>query len=157
WYLASLVKVPLGVAVLQAVEKGNLSLDDRLELQESDYVDGTGSLLNEKTGTRHTIGHLLGQSIEHSDSTATDMLMRHLGVDNFNRRIQENMVSQGLGPFSTILQVRYDAYKELHPDAEKLSNMDYVRIRSAGKYSNRVKAFTKTLGISSSDLKTQTL
>lgn len=157
WYLASLVKVPLGVAVLQSVEKGQFSLDDELVLQKTDYVDGTGDLLNQKTGTRHSIAYLVEQSIEHSDSTATDMLMRHLGVDNFNRQIRESMVSQGLGPFSTISQVRYDAYQELHPDAKKLSNMDYVRIRSAGDYAARVKAFSNMLGVKPKDLKAKTL
>ncbi len=157
WYLASLVKVPLGVAVLQSVEKGDISLDDELVLQEADYVDGTGDLLNQKTGTRHRIAYLVEQSIEHSDSTATDMLMRHLGVDHFNRQIREHMVPQGLGPFSTILQVRYDAYQALHPDAGKLSNMDFVRIRSAGDYAARVNAFSRLLGIKPDDLNAKTL
>lgn len=157
WYLASLVKVPLGIAVLQNVEKGRLSLDDELVLRESDYVDGTGDLLNQKTGTRHSVRSLLEQSIEHSDSTATDMLMRHIGVDRFNRQVREAMVPQDLGPFSTILQVRYDAYGELHAGADKLSNLDYVRIRSAGGFPARVKAFRKMVGIKASDLQVSSL
>lgn len=153
WYLASTVKVPLAVAVLQAVENGELSLDEELELARSDFVDGAGDLLWHSPGSRFTIETLLEKSITNSDSTATDMLMRHLGVESFNRRIRESMVAEGFEPLTTILQVRYEAYAELHPGADNLSNMDYVEIRSAGGPEQRVQAFREKLDLAPGELK----
>lgn len=157
WYLASLVKVPLAVAVLQAVEAKQLALDDQLVLQKTDFVDGSGDMLFQEAGSRHSIGNLLQKSLVDSDSTATDMLMRRLGVDRFNQQIKTAMVAQGLGPFTTILQVRYDAYQELHPQATRLSNMDYVQLRSAGGFDQRVQAFAKLLAIDAGNLKADSL
>lgn len=157
WYLSSLVKVPVAIAVLQAVEEGRLSLDDQLTLKKSDFVDGAGDLLWQEVGTRYTLGTLIGKSLENSDSTATDMLMRHLGVDAFNQQIKEAMVAEGLAPFTTILQVRYDAYSELHPDASELSNMDYIEIRSAGSFAARIDAFKGKLGVDADELRAASL
>lgn len=157
WYLASTVKLPLAIAVLQAAREGRLSLDDEMVLQQSHYVDGEGELLWAEPGARYTVESLIGHSIENSDSTATDWLMNHLGVEAFNERIRADMVAEGLGPFTTILQVRYDAYGELHPDAEKLSNMDFVRFRSAGESDVRVSEFKRKLGLRDQELGTPTL
>lgn len=147
WYIASLVKIPVAIAVLQAVEEGELSLNDTIALSQDDYVDGAGELLYHDPGTTFTIAELLEHSIENSDSTATDMLMRAVGVDEVNRRISNNMVERGFHPLTTILQVRFDAYGELHPTADALSNIDYVEIRSAGEHAARVRAFQRKLDL----------
>ena len=42
WYLASGVKVAVAIAVLQRVERGELALDTRVRLLETDFVDGAG-------------------------------------------------------------------------------------------------------------------
>lgn len=152
WYLASTVKVPLAIAVLQEVENGELSLNEELELARTDFVDGAGDLLWHSPGNRFTIETLLSKSITNSDSTATDILMRRLGVEAFNRRIRESMVADGFEPLTTILQVRYEAYAELHPSAENLSNMDYVEIRGAGGQEQRVRAFREKLDLAPQEL-----
>ncbi len=157
WYLASTVKLPLAIAVLQAARDGRISLQDEMELKDAHRVDGSGQLLWEDEGTRFSVESLIGHSIENSDSTATDWLMRHLGVEAFNRQIEDDMVAEGLGPFTTILQVRYDAYGELHPDAEKLSNMDYLRIRGAGDREARVAKFRQKLDLDDDQLQVPTL
>lgn len=157
WYLASLVKVPLAIAVLKAAENKQFSLKDELELKKSDYVDGSGDMLFVDPGSRHSIGKLVQKSVQDSDSTATDMLMRKLGVDAFNQQIRDDMGVNALGPFTTILQVRYDAFAELHQDAKKLSNIDYVEIRSADAYPARVDMFRKKLNLKKEQLKAPTL
>lgn len=157
WYQASLVKVPLAIAVLQAVEEGQFALDDRVTLQESDFVDGSGDLLFQDPGTSFSFSSLLEKSLVDSDSTATDMLMRHLGEDAFNQQIREAMVETGFNPFTTIIDVRYHAYAELHPRAADLSNVDYVEIRSAGGFDARVEAFRKKLGLEAHELEVDSL
>lgn len=130
WYLASTIKVPLAVAVMQRAEDGDLDLDERLELAESDWVDGSGDLLNAEPGSHHRIDELVGRSLRDSDSTATDMLIRRLGEDAFNEQIKERMVADGFGPITTILQVRHDAWPEVHPDAANLSNLDFIDLKT---------------------------
>lgn len=157
WYLASTIKVPLAIAVLQTVEEKRLTLQDQIVLKKSDFVDGAGDLLYHQPGTRFSVAELLEKSIRNSDSTATDMLIRLLGEKELNRRIRESMVGEGFRPFTTILQVRYDAYSELHPRADELSNIDFLELRSAGGTDARVRAFRRKLGLGRDQLKVSTL
>ncbi|MCR6653125.1 MAG: class A beta-lactamase-related serine hydrolase [Cellvibrionaceae bacterium] len=97
WYLASLVKIPLAIAVLQAVEKKDLALDDEIELQQTDLSAGSSKVPPAKPGARYSIGKLLQQSLEEGDSTATDMLMGKLGVANFNRQMRRDLGAPEFG------------------------------------------------------------
>lgn len=147
WYLASTVKIPLAIAVLQKVEDGDLSLEQELELTESDFVDGSGDLLWHEPGDRFTIDELIGHSVRDSDSTATDMLIRLLGQEAFNRQIREEMVPEGFGPITTILQVRYDAYGEIHPDVRKLTNRDFIELKTESDPEGRYRMVLQKLAI----------
>ncbi len=122
--------MPLAVAVLQRAESGDVEVSKEIELRETDWVDGTGELLYADPGSEHTIEELIGHSLRDSDSTATDMLIRYLGEDSFNDQISEQMVSDGFGPITTILGVRYDAWSEVHADATELTNMDFIEFKT---------------------------
>jgi len=147
WYLASTVKVPLAVAVLQKVEEGELSLEQELQLAESDFVDGSGELLWHEPGDRFTIDELVGHSIRDSDSTATDMLIRLLGEESLNEQIREHMVPEGFGPITTILQVRYDVYGEIHRDVQKLTNRDFIELKTESDPEARYRMVLQKLAI----------
>lgn len=146
-----MVKVPVAVAVLEQVESEALSLDHELTLRQSDFVDGAGDLVWQEPGGRYAIAVLLSKSLENSDSTATDMLVRHIGENALNNRIR-TWVGPGFGRITTILQVRYDAYGQLHPRVAELSNMDLVRMRSAGTSEARLDFLTELLDIERSEL-----
>lgn len=150
WYLSSTIKVPVAIAVLQLADEEALSLDEELVLAETDFVDGAGDLLWQEPGARYAIGTLLEKSVRNSDSTATDMLIRRIGEDELNRRIQA-WVPDGFGPVTTILQVRYDAYGLLHPGVAGLSNMDLVRLKNAAPGAERLQALATRLGADASD------
>lgn len=126
WYLASTIKLPLAIALLQQAENGEWSLDEQLELAESDFVDGSGELLWREPGERFSLDELNRRSLRDSDSTATDMLIRRLGEDRFNQLVAGFAGDEAFGPITTILQVRHDAWSEVHPDAAKLSNLDFI-------------------------------
>lgn len=147
WYLASTIKIPLAIAVMQLAEAGELSLDEELILKESDYVDGTGALLWVDPGARYTLAELVGHSTENSDSTATDMLIRTIGEERFNRRIREHMAAEGFGRITPILQVRHDAFAEIHPDARNLTNMDFIDLKTADSLEERFTRVLDKLGI----------
>lgn len=148
WYLASVIKIPLAVAVLQRVEAGELSLDQEVELAESDFVDGTGELLWADPGTTYTVDELIEHSIAHSDSTATDMLIRLIGEKSFNDQLAESaIVNGGFGYITTILQVRHDAYSEVHANAQQLDNLDFIDLKKASNYSERYRRLLEKMAI----------
>lgn len=152
WYLASTTKVPVAIAVLQRVEYGDFSLADTLVLTAADYRDGSGDLARQPPGTRHTIGGLLEKMLTQSDSTAADMLIRHLGVEKLNAQLHSGMVADGFGLITTLLQVRQEAYAELHPKAEQLTNLDFLELKRV-KPANRLEAALEKLSISRKDLR----
>ncbi|MFW6327580.1 MAG: serine hydrolase [Bacteroidota bacterium] len=156
-YLASMIKIPVAIAILQKVEADELSLDDSLVLKKSDFVDGAGDLLYEKPGATFTLRDILLQMIKNSDSVATDMLIRLMGEDNFNDHIHKHLSSDGIRPITTILQVRYDAYNEIHPDVSTLSNMDIIRINGASTHAGRVEKIMELLDLSENDLKAKSI
>jgi beta-lactamase class A len=55
WYLASTIKIPVAIAILQKVESGEMSLDEELTLRESDKVDGAGELHWTEAGGTYTL------------------------------------------------------------------------------------------------------
>ncbi|TDK23031.1 serine hydrolase [Luteimonas aestuarii] len=156
WYLSSTVKVPVAIAILEEVDAGRLSLDEQVELQRSDFVDGAGDMLQHKAGERFSIAALLEKSLRDSDSTATDMLIRTLGEGHLDARIRD-WVGSGFGPITTIQQVRYDVYGPLHPGVADLDNMEIVALRNAGAGEPRLQALARALGVERSELRTESL
>ncbi|MDQ2077012.1 serine hydrolase [Marinimicrobium sp. ABcell2] len=151
WYLASTTKIPLGIAVLQLEEDGVFDREHKLELQSSDFIDGSGQLLLAQPGSRYTIDELNKNSIQDSDSTATDMLIRFIGEDDFNKHVQARISSEGFGPITTIVAVRHDTYSEVHGSAKSLSNADIMDIRRASPHSARFETLLEKLGLSADD------
>ncbi len=146
WYLSSTIKVPVAIAVLEQVDAGSLSLDQELELAETDFVDGAGDMLTHQPGERFSIATLLEKSLRDSDSTATDMLIRHMGEVDLNRRIRD-WLGRGFGQITTIQQVRHDAYGDLHPGVRKLSSGDMLQVQQAGDGEARLNALADMLGV----------
>ncbi|PFG53400.1 beta-lactamase class A [Marinobacter sp. LV10R520-4] len=154
WYLASTVKIPLAIALMQRAENEGLDLEQKLTLRDSDYVDGSGDLLWVGPGAQYSLEELNRRSIEDSDSTATDMLMRFLGEESFNEQTQA-MAPEGMGPITTILQVRYDAYSEVHPSVSKLSNRDFIELKIADSYQARYTMLLEKLSVTPAEAKAE--
>lgn len=77
--LASVVKVPLMVAVLRAVEAGECALSDRITLTDEAKILPSGILLRFEPGLQPTVRDLLTLMTIISDNTATDMLFALVG------------------------------------------------------------------------------
>lgn len=157
WYFASTVKIPIAIAIMQKVESGEISLSDELTLQESDFVDGSGDLLEQKPGTKYTVSELLDRMIRHSDSTAADMLMRMIGEDEINEQIKKRIVPKGINRITPIMQVRYDAYSEIHKSAQNLTNTEIVQINSKSPLSVRMNELLSKLKIDRSEIKAKSI
>ncbi|MDA7417028.1 serine hydrolase [Xenophilus arseniciresistens] len=127
WYLASMVKVPIAIAVLQAVDEGRVTLDTPLTVRADDYVDGAGRTNRTPVGKALSVRFLLEQMIIHSDNTASDMLIGLAGLSAVNALVQRQ-VGDGLEPITTLGEVRRQVYGRLTPQAEHLSGASLLSI-----------------------------
>lgn len=85
---ASVIKLPILIAVFQEIEGRNLRRDDSLRLSHSDKVPGCGALNQMHSGLEVTIMDLCKLMITLSDNTATNMLIRTLGIEKINTVIK---------------------------------------------------------------------
>ena len=140
WYLASTTKIPVAIAVLRQVEAGKLSLSQKIKLRASDFVDGMGLLLTRKPGEEFTLEFLLRAMLAHSDSTATDILIRLIGKDELNRDFP------GFYELTSLLEVRYRAYGEISSKARELTNRDFFSLKTESGRKQRYRKFLKISG-----------
>lgn len=89
---ASVIKVPIMVETMEQVKTGTFDLDNIHVLQDSEKTGGSGILKTYSDQSKLTNREVLTLMMTHSDNTATNILIRALGMDNINQRMQ----SQGL-------------------------------------------------------------
>ncbi|NER79061.1 MAG: serine hydrolase [Leptolyngbya sp. SIO1D8] len=86
---ASTIKVPILVAFLEAVDAGNLRLDQALTLQEDLIGGGSGEMQTHEIGSQYTALEVATEMIINSDNTATNMMIALLGGQaSLNQRFQ---------------------------------------------------------------------
>lgn len=73
---------------MSEVEKGNLKLDQKIRLIESNITEGSPALLEEQPGAEIALGLLLEKMITVNDNTAANMLIDLLGMDAINEYAQ---------------------------------------------------------------------
>jgi len=150
WYLASGVKVPVAIAVMREIEQGWLTLDTRVTLQVTDFVDGAGQTNSHRAGTRLPISYLLEQMIIHSDNTATDVLIRTVGLGQVNAVAAELIAAQGV-QITSLADVRRRTYGMLHSGAAGLSSQDLLALQRAGSGQARVDKLAQLLAVRRGD------
>lgn len=80
--MQSVYKFPIGMAVLQQVDQGQLKLDQKVVVTKADYVrQGQHSPIRDKfpEGTTLTVRELLRYTVSESDGSGCDVLWRLLG------------------------------------------------------------------------------
>jgi len=109
---ASLIKVPILVALYQFVEQGGAALQDRIQYREDQYCLGSGVLVHMTPGAEMTVRDAAALMIVISDNIATNMMIDLIGLE----RINQTMRDLGL-PVTTIFRRQgdrgagLDAYK----------------------------------------------
>lgn len=88
----SIIKVPIMAGVFAAVERGEISLGDRLTLKREEMVGGSGVLFCLTPGIQLSVYDLMMLMIIQSDNTATNMLVDLIGSE----RIQQTMRDFGM-------------------------------------------------------------
>lgn len=86
---ASVIKLPILAVILNEIKKGHFRKDDILILKAADKVPGCGALFHMHNGLELTIKDLYNLMIVLSDNTATNMLIRALGINNINPILNE--------------------------------------------------------------------
>jgi len=92
FFPASLLKVPILIAVLKKVELGEINLSDIKTLQENDLSYTYGTLYTKGAGYNLTVHDLLKYLVNQSDNTAQRVLRRELS----EKDIDEAIIAMGL-------------------------------------------------------------
>lgn len=87
---ASIIKVPILIALMQDVQEGKRSLSEEIVLHESDMVAGAGKLQFRAPGTVYSLEFLGREMIRISDNTATNLLIQTLGMDRIQGWLQSH-------------------------------------------------------------------
>lgn len=102
YLMASVFKVPILLEALAQVDEGECSLDERIELLVEDQLPTSMILGNLQPGLQPTMRDLLTAMITVSDNTATDMVLRHVGIERVGRRL----AAWGLTSTSLLMSVQ---------------------------------------------------
>lgn len=128
FYPASLVKVPIAMAVAKKIERGEWKWTNKLVLLPSDKSTAFGKLWKEPTNSTWTIEELMRLSLSESDNTAHFILLRNLEV----HEVEEVYDHMGLKSFlktegnlsakrySVILRALYNASFLSEENSQKL-------------------------------------
>lgn len=157
WYLSSAVKVAIAIAVLQEIEAGKRSLDEKIVLKATDKIDGSGALVWQDEGRAYSLDSLIERMLMESDNTAANLLVRAIGEDTVNRRARDFLGPKGFRRITGFTQVRYDVYGEVHPSARQLSNLELVQVAAAPLGPERVAALRRVLSLKKDELKVGTI
>ena len=83
---ASMIKLPIMVAAYEAAAIGRLSLDERIVLEESDKVGGSGVLAPHFTaGAELSLRDAIRLMMAWSDNTATNLVLDTIGIHATNK------------------------------------------------------------------------
>src|SRR5688572_21819962 len=143
-YLASTVKLAVMIELFRQIEAKQISLDEELVYGAPDVRDGAPLLSFLRTGTPISIQILLEAMIQQSDNAATDIIIRHIGLDNVNR----GLVKEGLfgfGPITTLLDVRRLMYQHIDPATADLSPQQIFQLGVVRPLEVRLQTLTELL------------
>jgi beta-lactamase class A len=125
----SLVKLPLMVAVLKKVEKGEINLEQNVTLKPEYLDSGFGTLYQKGAGYKITIKELLTYLIKESDNTAFYALLDVTSIEEF----ETTRVAMGLPKINI---------------PEKISPRDYANMLRSLYYSTYLRRTFSEIGLS---------
>ncbi|NOZ40716.1 MAG: hypothetical protein GXP24_10895 [Planctomycetes bacterium] len=86
---ASLIKFPLMIATYQAIEAGNLDLEQKITLRDEDKVPGSGILTPHfSPGATLSLNDAMHLMIVYSDNTATNLVIDQVGLPATAQRME---------------------------------------------------------------------
>jgi beta-lactamase class A len=116
FFTASIIKVPIMVAVYRKVDEGELSFSQQIEIKEEDWAAGAGWLQWEKAGTKQTVGDLLLLMMTQSDNVASNALVRTVGGAE-----HVNEVARSMGAEDTMIYQKVSSERGAVPSLDNRS------------------------------------
>jgi beta-lactamase class A len=111
---ASLIKLPVMIGVFEKINRGELSLSERLVLKRRLRAGGSGTLKWARDGSRLSVRDLLDHLIHESDNTAMRILIDEVGLGFLQHHFQDmGLVFTEIYPEGLSLssgRVRYENY-----------------------------------------------
>ncbi|TVQ09390.1 MAG: serine hydrolase [Balneolaceae bacterium] len=86
---ASVIKIPILAELMRMVDGNELSLDETYTMTSGDIVGGSGELQHAGPGGEYTLEYLAREMIRVSDNTATNIIIRRIGMERINRLMAE--------------------------------------------------------------------
>ncbi|MGB3189786.1 MAG: serine hydrolase [Limnoraphis sp.] len=83
---ASLIKVPIAVALLEKISKENISLEEQVYVDGGNFTEDASSI---RARTSYSLNQLMGEMIDHSSNIATNQLIDYLGQDYINQTLEK--------------------------------------------------------------------
>lgn len=117
---ASLIKLPVLVTLYREYERGNIDLETKYALKNSDKIAGSGSLAGRSAGTVLTYRELAKAIGKESDNTAFGIIRRVLGDENINQLMKD------IGLAKTNLTTNTTTPREIGILFQKLWNKEIV-------------------------------
>ncbi|WP_209329718.1 serine hydrolase [Lunatimonas salinarum] len=87
---ASIIKVPILIALMEDVQTGKWALSEEIVLKESDRVGGAGELQYQEPGSAYTLEFLAREMIRISDNTATNLLIQSVEMERIQDWLKRN-------------------------------------------------------------------
>jgi Beta-lactamase class A len=112
---ASLIKVPIAVALMQKVSKENISLDTPVYVSRGNFTEDASKIRARK---RYPLKTLVEEMIDHSSNIATNQLIDYLGRPYINKVLKD------------------DGYKIIRVNYKLMGNR--IRPKNPGKGRNRL-------------------
>jgi beta-lactamase class A len=128
FFPASLLKVPLAMAVFKKIERGEWKWGNELIILASDKDTHFGNLYKEESGSRHTIESLVRESLVNSDNTAYSVLLRNMESDELNAVYQHLGLEDFFADDGKISARRYAVVLRSLYNASYLSTQDSEEI-----------------------------
>lgn len=85
---AGCMKLPIAVSLIKAVEDNKVDFMDKIKIEPSDKVYGTG-IIHEFNDREYTVFELLVAMLIQSDNTAANKIIDIVGLENINKDILE--------------------------------------------------------------------
>ncbi|OPC38112.1 CME family extended-spectrum class A beta-lactamase [Elizabethkingia miricola] len=138
--MLSVFKFHIALAVLNQVDKGNLTLDQKILIKKSDLLENTWSPLREKYPNGNVevpLSEIITYTVAQSDNNGCDILLRLIGG---TKTVQKLMDVNGVKNF----QIKYNE-EEMHKNDVKALYANYTTTASMVK---TLKAFYKGMFLS---------
>lgn len=111
---ASLIKLPISIALMKEVELGKISLKDMVVISKEEMVDGSG-IIHEFDERMYSLNELLIAMLIQSDNTAANKLIELLGMNKINEYIK------AMGLKDTVLKRKMMDYAAREKGLENLT------------------------------------